>query len=157
MFIFCLEGQFFTSSLTSESWLFNLLSNLVPVVERKWQKCQNKHLCRASTSVIQTSDTRTRICSFRTRSRSITCGEKKHFKPYFGSKSPNFSSVFYYIWLVILHMQFLCPGDHWKRSYDSLPVHLNGGLIVSPKNLPGGVAKMAAERRYCPIRTLDLL
>lgn len=44
--------------------------------------------------------------------RSITFEEKGRFKMYFGAKLTNLLRSFYQIWLVVIYMQFLCPGDH---------------------------------------------
>ena len=57
--------------------------------------------------------------------------EEQAFQTLFWGKYIQVSfSVFDQIWLLIIYMQFLCPGDHWKWSYVALPGHLDVHLVV---------------------------
>ena len=55
--------------------------------------------------------------------------------------------------MVILYMQFLCPGDCQKSSYGFLPIHLDRGLVFLPENNSWGITKMTAEWQDLPKKT----
>ena len=84
---------------------------------------------------------------------------KTQVNPRFDAKWPNFlNTLFDQIWIVILYMQFLCPGDRQKSSYGFLPIHLDKGLALLSENISWGIAKMAAEWQDLPKQTsLELM
>ncbi len=58
---------------------------------------------------------------------NVSEGKIRLLKTLFWGKVTKLSKHFFnQNWLLILFMLFLCPVDHWKWSYGSLPVHLEG-------------------------------
>ena len=107
-------------------------------------------------AMIQTTDTEL-LHLFETWQSNLR--GKTQVNPRFDAKWPNFlNTLFDQIWIVILYMQFLCPGDRQKSSYGFLPIHLDKGLALLSENISWGIAKMAAEWQDLPKQTsLELM